>query len=451
MKQVTLIISAAGLSSRMGDFKPLMKVDGVPNIIRELDTFFAMGIREAVVITGFRAEDIIAAVRKRYPEKGDHKVVFLNNPDYAITHMYDSLKIGLQYVKDEYTKAAGSGSAEGLPHEYGAVNGCADGLPHEDAVGNGRMDGMSYAEAAGSGSADGLPHVRAAGDGNAAGMSAECPLPGCDPEDISGVLTLPVDVPMAAPFTIKKILTTACSAKPDAIFPECCGEPGHPIFIHADALDRFLAFNGKGGLRGAYLSEAVHTVCIRTPDHGSIMDSDTPEAYARLLQEAGQRRCPDRVRCEEILRFFVKDKSLLAHSRAVAELAYEMAGKTGLDVELCYAGGMLHDVAKGLKNHAEAGADCLHDLGYERIASLARTHTELPAEYLETVNENLIVFLADKMVRGSERVTIDARFAPKREKFRNDPEAMKAFERRYALAKRCEEIYDQARKGTGSC
>ncbi len=385
MNRFTLIISAAGLSSRMGDFKPLMKVDGVENIIRELDTYFGMGINRALVITGYRAEDIISAVRAHYPENGEREVVFLHNPAYAATHMYDSLKIGLQYVKDVYASAA---AAEG-------------------------PDG---------------PYSRSL-------------QPGCAPEDVSGVLTLPVDVPMTAPFTIRKILTTACSAGPDAIYPECCGEPGHPIFINAAALDKFLAFEGRGGLRGAYLSENMKTVRLWTPDHGSIMDSDTPEAFARLLSEAEQRRCPDRERCEEILRFFVVDQSLLAHSAAVAALAREMAEKTGLDADLCYAGGMLHDIAKGLKKHAEAGADCLSDLGYERVSSLVRTHTELPEEYTQKLNENLIVFLADKMVRRSTRVTIDERFAPKREKFRDDPEAMRSFERRYALAKRCEQLY----------
>ena len=385
MNQFTLIISAAGLSSRMGDFKPLMKVDGTENIIRELDTFFEIGIDKALVITGYRAEDIIAAVRKQYPEDGERQVVFLHNPDFASTHMYDSLKIGLQYVKDEYAAAA---AAEG-----------ADGA-----------------------------HARALRQG-------------CAPEDVSGVLTLPVDVPMVSSFTIKKILTAACSAGPDAIFPECCDEPGHPIFINAAALDKFLAFEGRGGLRGAYLSEQMKTVCLRTPDHGSIMDSDTQEAYRRLIEESAQRRCPDRDRCEEILRFFVVDQTLLAHSAAVAVLAAEMAERTGLDADLCYAGGMLHDVAKGLKQHAEAGADCLLDLGYERVSSLVRTHTELPEEYAKTLNENLIVFLADKMIRGCTRVTIDERFAPKREKFKNDPEAMRSFERRYALAKRCEHMF----------
>ena len=68
MNRFTLIISAAGLSSRMGDFKPLMRVDGTENIIWELDTFFGIGIDKALVITGYRAEDIIAAVRKQYPE-----------------------------------------------------------------------------------------------------------------------------------------------------------------------------------------------------------------------------------------------------------------------------------------------------------------------------------------------------------------------------------------------
>ncbi|MFR1310493.1 MAG: hypothetical protein ACLSCO_17545 [Gallintestinimicrobium sp.] len=49
---------------------------------------------------------------------------------------------------------------------------------------------------------------------------------------------------------------------------------------------------------------------------------------------------------------------------------------------------------------------------------------DLPEEKLGYLNESLIVYLADKQVQGERRVTIEERFAAKREKFKDNPEAL---------------------------
>ena len=49
---------------------------------------------------------------------------------------------------------------------------------------------------------------------------------------------------------------------------------------------------------------------------------------------------------------------------------------------------------------------------------------DLPEEKLGYLNESLIVYLADKQVQGERRVTIEERFAAKREKFKDNPEAI---------------------------
>jgi probable phosphoglycerate mutase len=58
------LITAAGRSSRMGDFKPLMELGGRPAILRILDRFSEAGVRHTVVVTGRQAEDLKAAVRR---------------------------------------------------------------------------------------------------------------------------------------------------------------------------------------------------------------------------------------------------------------------------------------------------------------------------------------------------------------------------------------------------
>ena len=82
------LISAAGRSSRMGDFKPLMKLGAQTVLEREIQTLRACGVHEITIITGRRAEDIRAAAAG----PGIH---FIHNPAYAETKMFDSVCLGL--------------------------------------------------------------------------------------------------------------------------------------------------------------------------------------------------------------------------------------------------------------------------------------------------------------------------------------------------------------------
>lgn len=105
------VVPAAGLSSRMGSFKPLLDLNGKPLICRTLDSLRAGGAERIVVVTGHRAEELEAAVAA--PD-----ICFVRNQDYAHTGMFESVKIGLselgiagreaQNDRDEMTIAAHS-------------------------------------------------------------------------------------------------------------------------------------------------------------------------------------------------------------------------------------------------------------------------------------------------------------------------------------------------------
>ena len=83
------VIAAAGLSSRMGAFKPLLPFDGSTVIRRCAENLLRGGAEELVVVTGHRGSEIAA-------ELADLPLKLVENPDYAHTQMFDSLKIGLQ-------------------------------------------------------------------------------------------------------------------------------------------------------------------------------------------------------------------------------------------------------------------------------------------------------------------------------------------------------------------
>ena len=90
MKNICAIITAAGLSSRMGDFKPLHPVDGKVSMIqKEVETFSEAGISRIIVVTGFRAADIETELAGRGVE-------FAYNAAYDQNEMFDSVCIGLR-------------------------------------------------------------------------------------------------------------------------------------------------------------------------------------------------------------------------------------------------------------------------------------------------------------------------------------------------------------------
>ena len=90
------VITSAGMSSRMGDFKPLMELGGVPNLVREIQTLREGGVRRIMVVTGNRGEEIRAAVQQEFP--GDPNIAFAENPDYRNNEMIDSADAGLREV-----------------------------------------------------------------------------------------------------------------------------------------------------------------------------------------------------------------------------------------------------------------------------------------------------------------------------------------------------------------
>ena len=85
--KIGAVVAAAGLSSRMGAFKPLLPFDGVTVIERCVANLRAAGASEIVVVTGHRAEALTAHLRD---------VTLVHNAAYAETQMFDSLCLGLR-------------------------------------------------------------------------------------------------------------------------------------------------------------------------------------------------------------------------------------------------------------------------------------------------------------------------------------------------------------------
>ena len=88
MSKLGGVILAAGMSSRMKQFKPLMEVDGKSMIRHVVDLMHGAGAETVVVVTGHNRELIETHLK-------DAGVLFAFNPDYAHTQQLESLRIGL--------------------------------------------------------------------------------------------------------------------------------------------------------------------------------------------------------------------------------------------------------------------------------------------------------------------------------------------------------------------
>ena len=97
MHGVGALIVAAGMSSRMGEFKPMLHIGNISIAQRVIATFQRAGISQIVMITGYNA----AALEHHLSGCG---IVFLRNENFETTQMFDSVKIGLRYLENKCDK-----------------------------------------------------------------------------------------------------------------------------------------------------------------------------------------------------------------------------------------------------------------------------------------------------------------------------------------------------------
>ncbi len=88
------LIVAAGMSSRMGEFKPMLNIGAISISQRVVATFQQVGIEKIVMVTGYNA-----VVLERH--LSGNGIVFLRNEAYRTTQMFDSVCIGLRYLRDK--------------------------------------------------------------------------------------------------------------------------------------------------------------------------------------------------------------------------------------------------------------------------------------------------------------------------------------------------------------
>ena len=351
------VILAAGKSTRLPRFKPLLQLGGQSLVARAGSLFRQAGVDEIVVVTGARSGEVAAEALAL----GLRPVL---NPDFE-ADMFTSVRAGLAALRG--------------------------------------------------------------------GMA--------------GIFVLPVDIPLVRPATLRLLAEAFRSSGAEALLPTFCGAAGHSPLLAARALPKVLAWSGENGLAGALATLNCETLPVA--DSGILFDVDDDAAFAEA-----EARLPrlDRASPEEalaLLDIHVAGARGLAHGRGVAEVSLALARAlnargAGLDLAMLEAAALVHDIAKGQPQHEQAGARLLADLGFTRTAGIVAAHRDIDPAEVARPAERELVYLADKLVRGPERVGIGQRFQEKLDRFAGDGEACAAILRRLehalgmqALVERC--------------
>lgn len=97
MNKLVGVILAAGLSSRMGRFKPMLEIGGKSMVRRVVELMQNAGADPVIVVTGHRHEELETHLSRC-------GVQFVYNPDYASTQQIESLQLALTELPRDCTR-----------------------------------------------------------------------------------------------------------------------------------------------------------------------------------------------------------------------------------------------------------------------------------------------------------------------------------------------------------
>ena len=233
-------------------------------------------------------------------------------------------------------------------------------------------------------------------------------------EEVEAFFLLPADCAFVSPETVRLVLQAyegGAGGPPQVIYPVYQGQRGHPPLISAKLRGRILAAEPEGGLKGLLEREARGSAEIEVDDEGVLVDLDSEEDYQKATRGL-LPPYPARGECLRILQEHRVEGPGLEHALVVARTAGRIAECLnsrgyGLHLGAVVAASLLHDIAKGDKEHARKGSELVARLGYPEVADIIASHMALGPQQQEQVNEATIVYLADKLVSGSRVVTLE--------------------------------------------
>jgi CTP:molybdopterin cytidylyltransferase MocA len=247
---------------------------------------------------------------------------------------------------------------------------------------------------------------------------------------IDGFFLLPVDIPLVRPATIAALCTTFTGRT--VLSPCFDGMHGHPPLLPGLLIPEILEHDGRDGLKSLLERQEIREIPVW--DKGILMDADTPEDFAALTRHLPKLDIGEPSEALALAALTMPERGL-AHGRAVARVATALGKELNqhgskLDLDILHNAALLHDIAKGQPQHEMQGAEMLDSLGLRRLSAIVATHRDVPPPVFRPLTEKEVVCLADKLVRGSLRVSVRQRFQDKLALYSHDPEACRAIRER---------------------
>jgi len=359
MNTFAAVIPVAGLSSRMGSFKPLIMLNGFPLIELAVQSALDGGVSTVSVVTGYKAEEVMAALSSQSSTSVvngldaldlslEDTLLFTCNVEYDKSDMFSSIQLGLQALLTHETLQA-------LEAIY-ILPGDIPGVSPKTFV----ALQEKWLEAK---PAVLVPSYRGK-RGHPLLVSHEC---------FAAVLARS----HAQNGGLRKALT-------DFEWHELeVDDPG--ILLDADTPQALVELDAHmrktRGVSEAVVKElfSLHRTPVNVQDHGSAV-AQVALRMARLLNPLG----------------------------------------FGLDSELCHSGGLLHDLNRVEPNHSHVASTCLRELGYEALSQVIGAHDRELSLHPTPFTEANIVFIADKLVKDTTLISTEERYLGALKKFPPD-------------------------------
>lgn len=263
------------------------------------------------------------------------------------------------------------------------------------------------------------------------------------PANTDGFFLLPADCCAVRADTLISIVDRFTRNGGESVaHPVYNGYRGHPPLIPARYADRILSDSRKDGLKEILVQLPSEGVEVNDPC--ILLDMDTPEDYAALLDSLDLKPYPEPVQSMELLNKYGTPADIIEHGRQVARLALKIAqliadravaepGNSKINMPLLESACLLHDIRRMDPDHARSGMELLLREGYPKAAMIVGSHTDLPVPALDT-GETELLYLADKLSRHGDNVTLDETIRELESKFSQDQEAFANAERRIKTA-----------------
>ncbi len=253
--------------------------------------------------------------------------------------------------------------------------------------------------------------------------------------NVAAFFMQPVDIPLVKKTTIEVLKNKYLENGKGIIYPAFCGSLGHPPLIDCKYKEAILRSNGEGGLKRILKEYSGDSIHVPVFDKAVLMDMDTKEDYEKLLGYFNAA-APDLEECYSILDIYNVPDNIKRHCSKVSEVSagiFRSLDNAGYELNECAlkAAAMLHDIAKMEENHARTGENILKEMGYGKVGSIIGSHTDIEvADDPGRITEAEILYLADKLVREDEVISIEERFKLSLNHYKDSPEVLRKIENR---------------------